>query len=389
MRDPHSRSAGGAPYSMLFVSMGCAALTLLLSACSADMPVQREAQPAEQGALSVAYSIVCVIHGDGDYLYHDTSGIDYRADEEAVAGAKRVAQQNPHAEVFIFHQRPRRHLLFVFALRDGDFYYYRNGRLTANASYWRDDQEISHFDPEVGLYRRFRADNQREMVRLFLYYGHEIPEFGGAGYDASYPDRPFTVRDFAGGLKDFTRDFERFDLMVLSTCFGGTPHTIGALGPFTRYIIASPDNLHLSYFDLHPLEQLDLSLRDRDVPAFAKQFAHQAFDRLTGDIQTAVSVAVYDVDRVQKFLRSVSPAYDHMLATLKGETYASTAMLEHCDCADLPAYVLPAMTEGVNVLYRPPRFGRSKHKQNHSGWECWREKGAQTGTSQSTEPDLK
>ncbi len=321
MRDPHSRSVRGALFSMLFVSLRCAALTVLLSSCSANLPVQREAQQAEDGVLPAPYSIVFVIHGDGDYLYHDTSGNEYKADEEALAGAKSVAQQNPHAEVFIFHQRPRRHFLFFFPLHDGEFYYYRNGRLIANELYWR-DQEQSPFDPEVELYRRFRADNQREMVSMFLYCGHEIPEFGGAGYDASYPDRTFTVHDLADGLKGFTRDSARFDLMVLSTCFGGTPYTIGALGSFARYIIASPDNLHLSYFDLHSLERLDLSLRDGDVHAFAKRFAQQSFDRLTRDIQTAVSVAVYDVDRVQEFLHSVHGTYDHTLTTLKGEARA-------------------------------------------------------------------
>jgi hypothetical protein len=373
---------------MLYVSIGCAAITMFLSSCSDNLPVQREAQQVEEGVPATQYSIVCVIHGDGDYLYHDTSGNEYKADEEALAGAKRVAQQNPHTEVFIFHQRPRRHFLFFFPLRDGEFYYYRNGRLIANELYWR-DQEQSHFDPEVELYRRFRADNQREMVSLFLYCGHEIPEVGGAGYDASYPDRTFTVHDFAGGLKEFTRDSTRFDLIVLSTCFGGTPYTIGVLGSFARYIIASPDNLHLSYFDLRSLERLDLSLRDGDVPAFAKRFAHQAFDRLTRDIQTAVSVAVYDVDRVQEFLHSIHGDYDHMLTTLKGETQASLATIEHCDCADLPAYVLPMMNEGVDVFYRPARFGRSKHKQNHSGWECWRERRPQAAPSQTAEPVLK
>jgi len=373
---------------MLFVSVGCAVLTLWLSACSADIPVQREAQPAEQGVYAASYSIVCVIHGDGDYLYHDTSGNEYKADEEALAGAKRVALQNPDAEVFIFHQKPRRHLLFLFPLHDGDFYYYRNGRLLANESYWR-DQEQSHFDPEVALYRRFRADHHRETVSLFLYFGHEIPEFGGAGYDASYPDRPFTVQDFAGGLQGFTRDSARVDLMVLSTCFGSTPYTIGALGSYARYIIASPENLHLSYFDLRSLERLDLSLRDGDVSAFAKRFAHQAFERLTRDIQTAVSVAVYDVDRVQEFLQSVHSVYDHTLTTFKGEAQPSMATIERCDCADIPAYVLPTMNKGVDVLYRPARFGRSKYKQNHSGWECWRERGLHAATSQTTEPVLK
>ena len=372
MRDLHSRSVRGAPYSMLFANLRCAALTVLLSSCSADLPVQHEAQQAEEGVLAAPYSIVCVIHGDGDYLYHDTRGNEYKADEEALAGAKRVAMRNSRAEVFIFHQKPRKHFLFFFPLQDGEFYYYRNGRLIANELYWR-DQGQSHFDPEVGLYRRFRSDDQREMVKMFLYCGHEIPEFDGAGYDASYPDRPFTVHELADGLQGFTRHSARFDLMVLSTCFGSTPYTIGTLGSSARYIIASPDNLHLSYFDLHSLGRLDLSLRDGDVLAFAKKFARLAFDRLTRDIQTAVSVAVFDVDRAQGFLQSVHAVYDHTLTTLQGETQASLATIERCDCADLPAYVLPAMNKGVDVFYRPARFGRSKHKQNHSGWECWRE----------------
>ena len=366
MRNPHSRSIGEGLYLMLFVSVGC----VFLSSCSANSTVQRD-QQTDEDELASKYSIVCVIHGDGDYLYHDTSGNEYEADEEALAGAKMVAQQNPNAEVFIFHQRPRRHFLFFFPLRDGDFYYYRKGRLIANESYWR-DQEKSNFDNEVGLYRHYRMDDKREMVNIFLYFGHEIPEFGGADYDASYPDRTFTVHDLASGLKNFTRDSTRFDLMVLSTCFGGTPYTISALGSFARYIIASPDNLHLSYFDLHSLERLDLSLRDEDVSAFAKRFAQQAFDRLTRDIQTAVSVAVYNVDSVQEFLQAVQTVYENTLTTLKGEPHTSRVTIEHCDCADLPAYVLPTMSDGVDIFYRPAHFGRSKHKLNHSGWECWR-----------------
>ena len=388
MRDLHSRWVRRAFYSTLFLSVRCLVLVVLLSSCSADLPVQREALRGEEGVLAAPFSIVCVIHGDGDYLYHDTTGNEYRADEEALAAAQRVAQQNPRAEVFIFHQKPRRHFLFMFPLDDGEFYYYRNGRLLANESYSR-DQKQSHVDPEVRLYRRFRADSHREVVRLFLYCGQEIPEFGGAGYDASYPDRPFTVRDLVGGLKGFTGDSTRFDLLVLSTCFGGTPYTIGALGSFARYIVASPGNLHLSYFDLHSLERLDLGLRDGNMQACARRFARQAFDRLTGAVQTAVSVAVYDVDRVQGFLHRVHGVYDHTLSTLNGETQASMATVEHCDCGDLPAYVLPTMNEGVDVFYRPARFGRSQHKQSHSGWECWRERGPQAATVQTNEPIAK
>jgi hypothetical protein len=388
MRDPHSRTAGGGRYATLFVSVCSTVFTVMLSSCSADLPVQHESQQADGNVSTTRYSIVCVIHGDGDYLYHDTDGIAYTADEEALVAAQRVAQQNPGAEVFIFHQRPRSHVLFLFPLRDGDFYYYRGGRLVTNLSYWR-DQEQSRFDPEVELYRRFREENLNETVNVFLYLGHEIPESGGAGYDASYPDRPFTVHGLADGLRRFTRDSVRCDLVVLSACFGGTPYTIGTLGPFARYIIASPDNLHLSYFDLHSLERLDLSVRNGDVHALARQFAQHAYDRLTENVQTAVSVVVYDVDRTQEFLRSVRRVYDQTLTTVNGGAQASIVTREHCDCADLPVYVLPTMNDGVDVLYRPARFGRQQHKQQHSGWECWRERAPQAAAVQNTEPALK
>ena len=156
-------------------------------------------------------------------------------------------------------------------------------------------------------------------VRLFLYFGHTIPEFGGAGYDASYKDRTFTVDDVADGLKSITGDSTKVDLVVLSTCYSGTPRTIAAIAPYARYVIASPDNLHLSYFDLSPLERLDVGLRDGDVSGFANTFAQHAFDRLAEDIQTAVTVAVYDVDRVRGFLHSVDDTYDLSFDRIAGD----------------------------------------------------------------------
>ena len=319
------------------------------------------------------FSIVFVIHGDGNYLYHDTNGNEYIADEEAMAEAKKVALQNPLAEVFIFHQRPRQHFLLFFPVSDGEFYYYRNGQLIENLTYWR-DQEQSQLSPEVSLYHRFHTNNPQRKASVFIYCGHEIPEFGSdVKYDESYPDRNFTVDDLASGLKEFTSDSSRFDLMILSTCFGGTPYTISKLGSFSRTIIASPDNLHLSYFDFHLLERLDLSLQDGDVPVFAKRFAQQSFVRLTKNVQTTVSVAVYDIDSVQEFLHSFEVINNKMLTPLKEKKPASLAANEHCDCADLPVYRLPTMNDGVTVFYRPARFGRARQKQNHSGWECWKD----------------
>jgi hypothetical protein len=355
-------------YSMLFGGITCVVLVLFLFSCSSMPPAQRKILISEEDALPLRYSMVFIIHGDGDYLYNDTDGNAHRADEEALVGATRVAVQNPQAEVFIFHQRPRRCTLALFPHRDGTIYYYRHGRLLAKESYQR-NKGSSRFDPEVELYRRFHTEEQPQLVRLFLYFGHEIPEFDSAGYDASYSHGAFTVNDLADGLKHITSDSTKFDLAVLSTCYNGTPHTIAALAPYARTIVASPDNLHLSYLNLHPLERLDVGLRDGDIAAFAKNFARQAFDRLTDNIQTAVTVAVYNSERVQEYLNSVSSVYDQALTTLEEQT---PAYFEHCDCAEDSSYVLPGMSEGVDVFYRPPRFGRLKNKQSHSGWECWR-----------------
>jgi hypothetical protein len=352
---------------MHMARIGGLLLVLFLFSCS-SLSLNQQAHLEKKSAIPPRYSIVFIIHGDGDYLYHDTSGKAHRADEDVFVKATMVAMQNPQAEVFIFHEKPREHTLLFFPCRDGSFYYYRYGRLIAKESYWR-DQGPSRFDPEVELYHRFRSTEQPQPLRLFLYFGHEIPEFDGAGYDASYSHRTFTLPDLAEGLKSITPDSTKFDLIVLSTCFNGTPHTIAALAPYARTIVASPDNLHLSYFDLQPFERLDVGLRDGDVAAFSRKFAQQAFDKLTENVQTAVTVAVYDVDRVQGFLHATDSIYARTLTTLTGQKPGSFA---HCDCAEDSAYVVSGMREGVDVFYRPPRFGRLKNRKSHSGWECWR-----------------
>ena len=126
---------------MFFVSIGCVILAVFLLSCSAGLPAENEFPKFEKDTVSVHYSILFIIHGDNNYLYHDTAGKEYVADEEVLASAKKIAGKNPLAEVFIFHQKPRSHFLFFFPLRDGEFYYYRNGRLLSNELYWRDQEQ--------------------------------------------------------------------------------------------------------------------------------------------------------------------------------------------------------------------------------------------------------
>lgn len=344
---------------------GCVALAALLASCSTVPPAWEEGGLIEGPPR---YSVVFIIHGDGDYRYHDALGNTHRADQEILAQAQAVGERSPDAEVFIFHEIGRRHVMFLLPRRDGRAYHYRNGRLMARQSYWRDEGP-SRFAPELRIYHQLAAMPSGSPGLLFFYFGHELPEIDGAGYDASCRERRVTVEDLAGAVKDVAGSATQVDLLGVATCFGGTPHTIGALAPHARYIIASPDNLHLSSFDLTPLESLDLGSDDGAVAAFADRFARNAFERLADTVQTAVSVVVYDVDGISPFLDSVTGVYDRTLVSTSGRSPSSR---ERCDCAADSAYARPGMSQGLTVLYRAPRFGRGKHTVSHSGWQCWR-----------------
>ncbi len=346
---------------------GCTSLALLLVSCGTLPPSHRENPYQDEATPPPRYSMVFIIHGDGNYLYHDAHGAAHRADQEALHGALRAAERNEFAEVFVYHQKPRRRTLLLFPRRGGKFYYYRYGRLIATETYRRDPAQ-PRFYPEVALYRRYRAEDTSQPTRLLLYYGHAIPEYGGAGYDASCREWPFTVHDFASGLGRITGDSTKNDLIVLSTCNSGTPYTIAALAPYARTIVASPGDLHLSYLDQRPLERLEEGLEDRDIPAFANDYARQAFDRLAGDVQTVVTVTVYDMERIRAYVNSVEGVYQQ---TLNAATRHGPSAFEHRDCAEDSAYAMPGMNDGVTVFFRPPRFGRAKNKTSHSGWECW------------------
>ena len=90
----------------------CVVLTVLLSSCSPKLPVLKESKQTESESFKTHYSIIFFIHGDNDYLYRDAGNNEYNADVETVMNAKKIAEQNPNAEVFIFHQKPKTNFLF-------------------------------------------------------------------------------------------------------------------------------------------------------------------------------------------------------------------------------------------------------------------------------------
>ncbi len=361
---------------------GCVAFALFLYSCASIPTASRDALAAN--AAPMRYSIVSIIHGDADYVFHDSLGVEHIADDDALAKARTVAEQNPFAEAFIFHEIPQQHFLVFFPLNDGEFYYYRGGRLIDSETYSRAAGD-QRFASELALYDRFHVAEQSPQTRFFLYFGHEIPEFTGYGYDVSHPERMFTINDLAEGLQHITGDTARFDLAVMSTCYNGTPHTIAVLAPYARFLIASPENLHLSYFDLHPLEHLEIGLQNTDIGAFAKAFAQNAFDTLSANVETTITVAVYDADRTKPFLRNAGAAYERTMKTIATLTNVPPESIAHCDCGDNAAYASKGINDGVLIFYRPPEFGRAKDITTHSGWECWKDKVWQTENKQLIE----
>jgi hypothetical protein len=356
------------PFRTLLGVLGCVVLVLFQLSCGSVSTLSRAKPDLLDHLHPPRFSMIFIIHGDGGYLYHNNAGLAVQADEDALTGAIRVAVRNPEAEVFIFHEKPKKHVFIFFPLPDGKFYYYRHGRKIVEESYRRNPGSPK-IDQKLLKYQQYRTDLETSSIRLFLYFGHEIPDFGGKGYNASYADRTFTVHNLADELKVMTCDSSKFDIMVLSTCFNGSPHTIEALSPYVRTIIASPENLHLSYFDLRLLERLDIGLGDRDISAFAEKYAFQSFRKLTENIQTSVAVAVYDVDRVRGYLQTLDITGDDHITSLMVK---KTGIFDHYDCAEDSVYFRQGMNEGVTLFYRPAHFGRFKDKQNHSGWCCSR-----------------
>jgi hypothetical protein len=378
---------------------------LFLFSCQTVRFIGREPVVSED----VCCTIIYVIHGDGEYLYHDAGGKAHRADDEALKEAVSVAERSSCAEVFIFHQKKRP---FLFPVNDGRLYLFRSGRVVLKASYSRSAAKSSRehavvtrhqvtdtpiqgtpapgtpvpgarnhtsiglhsrgpvaFEAEASLYRRYASDSIDHPI-FFLYYGHQIPEFDGRKYHASYPRRSFTIHEFAGGLKRFLAPAEgKFDLVLLSTCFSGTPGVISAVGPHTRYVIASPENLHLSYISSALFRKLDW-LETKDLQGFFLQVASDAFEELKKNTQTEITVVLYDIEKISLFLGKAEERYRSLLKGLSSPD--APGKPEPFDCAEDPVFRDMKMAEGVEIFYSPPRFGKKREKRSHSGWECWR-----------------
>jgi hypothetical protein len=353
--------------------MCCAIVPLALSSCITGQSVRRGS--SLQHYEPIRYSVICIIHGDGSYLYHDSNGNSYIADEEVLRQILEVAKHSRQGEILIFHQKRMRRVIGLFPLKDGEFYYFRHGALLEQKDYSRKHSD-SAFGTEIELVKdraEKRYGKEEELTTFFLYFGHQIPEWGGKGYHGSYPAKRFTIQHFAEGLEGFRNIYssvvEKFDLIILSTCYSGTPGVISTLLPHSRYIIASPDNLHLSHINIQLFNQLD-ETEIGDIYQFARVTVQKAFTTLKEKTMTMITVALYDTEKVKPYLESIHEEYLSPLET--NRRTGEEPSVEFYDCFDNPNLRGEYADVGIDIFYQAPRFGRKKNRATHSGWECMR-----------------
>jgi hypothetical protein len=357
--------------------------------------------------------VIAVIHGDGEYSFHDSSGQHRRADEEILGQVRAMATLSSDTEVLIFHQMSNWGA-GLFGLSEGAFYHYRYGTLQRKKTYFRGSGE---FNAESKLIRRYaapaalvqegltpsQAERARHIPTVLAYFGHEIPQILNNEGDSA----TMVVTRFTTGLKNLAsplapsstpeaadpkkanapqtpksmRPHKPYGLIVLSTCYGGTPRMMSALAPLADYAVASPAYLHLSHFDTRALSEvarLDTSTGMNPWKVLADTVAAHSFERLKKHTSTEITVAVYDLEATLPFARSFSRLYSKTYTKTDARTASSAARADSTgsvgdtwrDCATGPSFNAAQASRGVKLRYQPARFGVGKQRSTRSGWQC-------------------
>jgi len=304
----------------------------------------------------VDYSLIFVVHADANYLYHE-NGKAKKADEEALVHAKEIAKAAKHGEVFIFHQKPERKAFLFFPKKDRQYYQYRNGVLIDKENY---SPKNGGLTKESEIYKSHSANNPSHKT-YFAYFGHEIPTFPGRTYHHSSVDAEFNSTIFADQVRNFSSDIA---LTILSTCNNGNPLMMNSLQEVTDVVIASPQNLHLSYLNADKFNLLE-SDPTIETMSLADSIAADSFAELSS-LQTMVTVAIYDLDEISDYITSFNESYQEHLKFVE----AKPLFTNNEDCNNIGDLESTLRTKGVTTFYKPAAFGRKARNSSHSGWGC-------------------
>ena len=348
--------------SLIIRNLFTATLIIFVFGCShSSMMTEREAVQDPESD----YSVIIVIHGDSDYLYHTAEGVSVQANEKALEMALEVARKGKKGEFFIIHQQPKKRFMYMISRRSNELYHFKNGEIFQHVKYRNEADDEPFLSTEAHIYRELSGSPQIENRQLyFLYFGHEIPVEGESRYFTSRPKMAVDTESFAAGLQKFLKDDESFSLVTLSTCSNGTPQMARHLSPFTHYLLASPQNLHLSYYNIGKLNRLESNPKTSPNEV-AEAMAKQSYQRLSETVQTVVSLSIYDLEKTANYLEEFYLKYEHHLSENQPNLYR-----ENIDCGMLPFFDKEKYTVGVTTFFRAPRFGSQVSGEEHSGWGC-------------------
>ncbi len=315
----------------------------------------------------VSYTVIYLIHADANYLYHNRQGEPLQADLKVLNEAKQIGRKAEDGEVFIFHLKPETNIFYVFPKKDRRFLYYRNGELVYEKSYSPSSKK-QPFVTEAKLYKYFHqtAETDSAYKKVLLYFGHEIPVQKGTHYFRSRPDAALSTALFAEGIGRFLQPENKpFDLTVLSTCDNGTPLMAQMLAPFTDFLLASPQNLHLSHIDTKALLRME-NPGEIETKKLASAIASETYNRLSSFLQTVITLSLYDLNEIKVYLPIMATFYK---GYLNGHEDLRP-MAENIDCGQLSFFTRKQPEKGVKVWYKPPQFGQKAGDENFSGWGC-------------------
>ena len=335
----------------------------LLVGCSSVKTVYEQSPEATKEDSH--YMVITYIHGDGDYLFHDQDGKAVRADDNALRKLHKSAKEATNGEYFIFHPQGKNKFLRLFPRRNNQLYHYRNGELINLISYRNESNSGSFLETESRILRDLKSPKSTGTYRtVFLYFGHEIPLYHGKSYHRSRPGVDVNTATFANGIRKLIPEDERFDLIALSTCNNGSPAMVHQLQNRSDVVLASPQNLHLSHLDT---EQLFLLETAPEISTFqlAERLAESTFERLTKTVQTAVTLSVYDMDKLESVMDQFYVQSEEFVDQKNPNLYR-----DNIDCSKLPFFASGKYSPGVSTLFRPAKFGRNTGDSTHSGWGC-------------------
>ncbi len=336
---------------------------LLLAGCSSTSELFRE-DPMEK-TVDPDYLVVYYIHADADYLYYDAAGKSVRGNRKIFDTAIKVAEEAKSGEVFVFYQESETNFLGLFPRKKSWFYHYTNGELSSQVKYHHSNKKEDFLTTEAQLYNQYKSNTRNEDQRnYFLYFGHEIPDADGKKYHRTLPDIIVNTESFSIGIQRFlASNKDRFDLSVLSTCNNGTPMTAEHLMPYSDALLASPQNLHLSHIDSKTLNLLESHPEISSIQ-LADSMAERTYQRLENEIQTTITLTVYDLDFIRK-MKSELHAFSKKFNALDSTQNLS----DNIDCNQFEFFDGEIFENGLKTWYRPARFGR-KATTTHSGWGC-------------------